>query len=53
MAPEVLRKKHHGPVSDYFAIGVMLHEFLKGRRKRPYIARDRNAMRSLLNEEEV
>lgn len=34
MAPEVVCKQNHGKVSDVFAIGVMVHEFMLG--KRPY-----------------
>ena len=34
MAPEVICRQNHGKVSDVFAIGVMVHEFMLG--KRPY-----------------
>ena len=30
MSPEVIFKKKHGPSADYFAIGVLLYELLKG-----------------------
>ncbi|CAN0024950.1 unnamed protein product, partial [Heterosigma akashiwo] len=33
MAPEIYGKGHrHGPASDWFSVGVVLHEFLKGAR---------------------
>ena len=34
MAPEVVCKQNHGVVSDVFAIGVIVHEIMLGRR--PY-----------------
>jgi serine/threonine protein kinase len=34
MAPEVMCKQNHGVVVDYFALGVLLYEFMFG--KRPY-----------------
>ena len=30
MAPEVMKKKSHGTVSDYFAVGVIAHECMTG-----------------------
>ena len=39
MAPEVLAMKNHGIVSDYFAVGVLAYELMKGRR--PYLGRSR------------
>jgi serine/threonine protein kinase len=39
MAPEVLCRQNHGTVADYFAVGVIAHEFMIGRR--PYIGRSR------------
>ena len=34
MAPEVLCKQNHGFAADYFALGVIVHELILGRR--PY-----------------
>ena len=34
MAPEVVCKQNHGKVSDVFAIGVIVHEIMLGRK--PY-----------------
>ena len=34
MAPEVICRQNHGKVSDVFAIGVMVHEIMLG--KKPY-----------------
>ena len=45
MAPELLLKKPHGPPADYYAIGIILHEFLKGHRKRPYKGPNRDDIR--------
>jgi serine/threonine protein kinase len=39
MAPEVMNKQHHGCTCDYFAVGVLAYEFMKG--NRPYRGRDR------------
>ena len=38
MAPEVICRQNHGKVSDVFAIGVMVHEFMLG--KRPYTSQN-------------
>ena len=38
MAPEVVLKQNHGKVSDVFAIGVIVHELMFGRR--PYTCRN-------------
>ena len=38
MAPEVVCNQNHGKVSDVFAIGVMVHEFMLG--KRPYTSQN-------------
>jgi len=45
MAPEVVFKMKHGPAADWFAIGVMLYEFVKGRNVRPYTAKSKADMR--------
>ena len=40
MAPEVLKKEKHSYQSDYFAVGIMMYEFLTG--ARPYSGKDRH-----------
>ena len=39
MAPEILLRQNHSFESDFFAVGVILHELLKHRR--PYVGDDR------------
>lgn len=39
MAPEVLLRQNHSYTSDFFAVGVILHEMLSGRK--PYTGPDR------------
>mmetsp|Transcript_26048 Transcript_26048/g.25263 ORF Transcript_26048/g.25263 Transcript_26048/m.25263 type:complete len:99 (+) Transcript_26048:115-411(+) len=39
MAPEVLFKQNHGMQADYFALGVIAHEMMLG--KKPYEGKDR------------
>ena len=39
MAPEVFCAQNHSFTADYFAVGVMCYEFLKGHR--PYLGRNR------------
>jgi len=43
MAPEVMLRKNHGLVSDYFAVGVIAYECMQGRR--PYVGRSRKEIR--------
>lgn len=43
MAPEVMCRQNHGIAVDYFALGVIVHEFMKG--KRPYIGKNRKEIR--------
>ena len=43
MAPEVLAKKNHGLVSDYFAVGVIAYELMQGRR--PYLGKSRQEIK--------
>jgi serine/threonine protein kinase len=43
MAPEVMCRKNHGLVSDYFAVGVIAYECMQGRR--PYVGRSRKEIR--------
>lgn len=43
MAPEVMCRQNHGVAVDYFALGVITHEFMLG--KRPYIGKNRKEIR--------
>ena len=43
MSPEVLMAQNHSYTSDFFAIGVMLYEFMLG--ERPYNGRNRKEIR--------
>ena len=43
MAPEVLCLQNHSFTVDYFAVGVMCYEFLKGHR--PYLGRNRQEIK--------
>ena len=43
MAPEVLCAQNHSFTADYFAVGVMCFEFLKGHR--PYLGRNRQEIK--------
>lgn len=43
MAPEVICKQNHGIGVDYFALGVIAHECMLG--KRPYIGKSRKDIR--------
>ena len=43
MAPEVMCRQNHGMAVDFYALGIIVYEFMLGRR--PYIGRDRAAVR--------
>ena len=43
MSPEVLMAQNHSYTADFFAIGVMLYEFMLG--ERPYNGRNRKEIR--------
>lgn len=43
MAPEVMTRQNHSYEVDYYALGVIVHELMLGRR--PYMGRDRKAIR--------
>ena len=43
MAPEVLCRQNHGVAADYFAVGVIVYEFMNG--KRPYGGKSRSEYR--------
>ncbi|CAD8196006.1 unnamed protein product [Paramecium pentaurelia] len=46
MAPEVMCRQNHGIGVDHFALGVMIHEFMLGRR--PYIGRSRQDIKEMM-----
>jgi len=43
MAPEVMCRQNHSIAADYFALGVIVHELMMG--KRPYLGRSRKEIR--------
>ena len=43
MAPEVMCRQNHGVAVDYFALGVIVHEFML--RKRPYVGKSRKEVK--------
>jgi serine/threonine protein kinase len=43
MAPEVMCRHNHGIEVDYFALGVIIYEFMTGRR--PYLGKTRKEIR--------
>ncbi|EGR27410.1 protein kinase domain protein [Ichthyophthirius multifiliis] len=43
MAPEVMCRQNHGIAVDYYALGVIVYEFMMGRR--PYLGRNRREIR--------
>ena len=51
MAPEVMCRQNHGVAVDYFALGVLLFEFMMGRR--PYIGKTRKEIRDKIFEKQV
>lgn len=51
MAPEVLCKQIHGIAVDYFALGVIVYEFMMGRR--PYKGRNRREIRDAVMSRQV
>ena len=46
MAPEVMCRQNHGVAVDYFALGVIAYEFMKGRR--PYVGKNRKEIRDMI-----
>jgi serine/threonine protein kinase len=44
MAPEVLLRQNHSYVSDFFSLGVILHQLMLG--SKPYSAEDRIGYKS-------
>jgi serine/threonine protein kinase len=51
MAPEVMCRQNHGVAVDYFALGVLLYEFMMGRR--PYSGKTRKEIRDKIFEKQV
>jgi serine/threonine protein kinase len=51
MAPEVLCSQNHSYVVDYYAIGVIIYEFMFGRR--PYIGKSRKEIKDLILAKQV
>jgi protein kinase A len=51
MAPEVMCRQNHGIAVDYFALGVIVYEFMTGRR--PYIGRSRKDIRDSILAKQV
>lgn len=43
MSPEAMCKLPHGPISDYFAVGVIVYEMMY--RRRPYSGSTKQAIR--------
>ena len=46
MAPEVMLRQNHTSSVDYYALGVIIHEFMMGRR--PYYGKDRKEIRDAI-----
>jgi serine/threonine protein kinase len=46
MAPEAMCKLPHGPLSDYFAVGVIVYEMMY--RRRPYSGSSKQAIRDCM-----
>ncbi|CAK63911.1 unnamed protein product (macronuclear) [Paramecium tetraurelia] len=51
MAPEVMCRQNHGIGVDHFALGVMIHEFMLG--KRPYVGRSRKEIKEMMLTKQV
>ncbi|CAG9320329.1 unnamed protein product [Blepharisma stoltei] len=51
MAPEVMCRMNHGYVADYFALGVIVYEFMMGRR--PYNGKNRKEIRDQILAKQV
>lgn len=51
MAPEVMCRQNHSYEVDYFALGVIAHEFMMGRR--PYTGRSRREIRESILAKQV
>ena len=51
MSPEVINSKNHSFPADYFALGVIGYEFMKG--ERPYKGKNRREIKEQMNSEQV
>lgn len=51
MAPEVMCRQSHGVAVDYFAIGVIIYEFMMG--KRPYLGKTRKDIKDAIFSKQV
>ena len=51
MSPEVINSKNHSFPADYFALGVIGYEFMKG--TRPYKGKNRKEIKEQMNERQV
>ena len=51
MAPEVICKQNHSFAADYFAVGVLVYEFMQGRR--PYVGKNRKEIRDQIISKQV
>ena len=51
MAPEVMARQPYGVQADYFAVGVLVYEFMKGRR--PYVGRSRKEIKDHMAAQQV
>ena len=51
MSPEVINSKNHSFPADYFALGVIGYEFMKG--ERPYKGKNRREIKEQMNENQV
>jgi Serine/threonine protein kinase len=51
MAPEVICRQNHTVVADYFALGVIVYEFMTG--KRPYQGKTRKDIRDSILAKQV
>ena len=51
MAPEVMCRQKHGIGVDYYAMGVMIYEFMMG--KRPYLGKTRKEIRDAILAKQV
>lgn len=51
MAPEIMCRQNHGIAVDYYALGVIVYEFMKGRR--PYVGKSRKEIRDAILSKQV
>ena len=51
MSPEVINSKNHSFPADYFALGVIGYEFMKG--ERPYKGKNRREIKEKMNSKQV